>query len=95
MELASEGMSLLALPQTDSSEEARILPRGPSRSDTFATTAETYFKTLNVCLFVDVFSSTNLFMCATSNANANATLRLLLPDAILGCSLARQTNKRT
>ncbi|KAG8812452.1 hypothetical protein FRC17_002029 [Serendipita sp. 399] len=47
MELASTSMSLLALPQTDSAEEAQELPRGPSRSDAFATNAEAYFETLN------------------------------------------------
>lgn len=47
MELASECMSLLALPQTDSSEEAQTLPRGPNRSAAFATNAEQYFHTLN------------------------------------------------
>ncbi|KAG8814664.1 hypothetical protein FRB91_006988 [Serendipita sp. 411] len=47
MELASMSMSLLALPQTDSAEEAQALPRGPSRSDAFATNAEAYFETLN------------------------------------------------
>jgi len=47
MELASESMSLLALPQTDSNEEAQVLPRGPNRSAAFATNAEQYFQTLN------------------------------------------------
>lgn len=52
MELASECMSLLALPQTDSSEEAQTLPRGPNRSAAFATNAEQYFHTLNVSIYI-------------------------------------------
>jgi len=46
MELASESMSLLALPQTDSSEETAQMPK--NRSAAFATNAEEYFRTLNV-----------------------------------------------
>lgn len=45
MELASESMSLLALPQTDTSEETASMPK--NRSAAFATNAEEYFRTLN------------------------------------------------
>lgn len=45
MELASECMSLLALPQTDSPDKP--LPVGPPRSQAFATNAEQYFQTLD------------------------------------------------
>ena len=48
MELASESMSLVALPQTDSSEETARMPK--NRSAAFATNAEEYFRTLNVSL---------------------------------------------
>jgi hypothetical protein len=48
MELASESMSLLALPQTDSNEETARMPK--NRSAAFATNAEEYFRTLNVSL---------------------------------------------
>jgi hypothetical protein len=48
MELASESMSLLALPQTDSNEETARMPK--NRSAAFAMNAEEYFRTLNVSL---------------------------------------------
>jgi hypothetical protein len=50
MELASECMSLLALPQTDSTDKP--LPVGPSRSNEFAKNAEQYFQTLDVSFFL-------------------------------------------
>lgn len=88
MELASQGMSLLALPQTDSSEEARTLPRGPNRSDAFANTAESYFKTLNVWVFLLCFlaSTANAFHPLTPTPMPRL-LRSVRSDVISVCLL--------
>lgn len=91
MELASQGMSLLALPQTDSSEEARTLPRGPNRSDAFANTAESYFKTLNT-IQTGIRTSIARVRAARISPNAlRAPEGRLGNSRSLGASIPRET----